>query len=49
MITSDNYISENFKKHMQSEIDKVPHGGYIICIIYYTDNYAVKTITKRIK
>ena len=43
IITSDNYISENFKKHMQSEIDKVPHGGYIIWIIYYTDNYALTT------
>lgn len=28
---------------MQSEIDKVPHGGYIIWIIYYTDNYALTT------
>lgn len=41
IITSDNYISENFRKYMQSELDKVPHGGYIIWIIYYTDNYAL--------
>ena len=49
IILSDNFISENFKKYMLSELDKVPHGGYIVWIIYYTDNYALmkEDIVKR--
>ncbi|MCD8377601.1 MAG: hypothetical protein LUB59_02295, partial [Candidatus Gastranaerophilales bacterium] len=34
-------ISENFVNFMHSYIDKVPKGGYVIWIVYYTDNYAI--------
>jgi len=42
IILSDKYISENFKNYMLSELDKVPHGGYIVWVVYYTDNYAIQ-------
>lgn len=41
IITGNGFISENFRKYMQKEIDTVPSGGYILWVIYYSDNYAL--------
>ncbi|MCR5265510.1 MAG: glycosyltransferase family 39 protein [Cyanobacteria bacterium RUI128] len=42
IITGDKYISKNFAEYMDSYLKTVPKGGYIIWIVYYTDNYAIK-------
>lgn len=41
IITSDKYISKNFMEFMDSYISSVPKGGYIIWVVYYSDNYAI--------
>lgn len=41
IITGDKFISKNLVKFMQGEFDKVPRGGYILWVVYYSDNYAI--------
>jgi hypothetical protein len=41
IITSDKFISKNFVKFMEKELDKVPSGGYYLWVVYYSDNYAI--------
>ena len=41
IILSDTYISNNLVKFLNNYIDSVPKGGYIIWVIYYSDNYAL--------
>lgn len=41
IITGDKYISKNFIEFMDSYISSVPKGGYIIWVVYYSDNYAI--------
>ena len=50
IITGNGFISENFRKYMQKEIDSVPCGGYILWVIYYSDNYALipENVMKRV-
>ena len=42
IITGDKFISKNFVQYMDSYLKTVPKGGYIIWVVYYTDNYAIK-------
>lgn len=42
IILSNDFISENLVKYIESEINKVPAGGYIVWVVYYTDNYAIQ-------
>ena len=44
MITSDTFISKNLVNYLNSYIQQVPKGGYIIWVMYYSDNYALKPI-----
>ncbi|GEM_PF-1038061 len=50
IITSDTYISQNLVKYLNDYIDTVPKGGYIIWVVYYSDNYAIlpPDVVKRI-
>lgn len=41
IITSDKPISKNLEKWLSSYIDSVPKDGYIIWVVYYSDNYAI--------
>ena len=41
IILSDTYISNNLVKFLNKYVDSVPRGGYIIWVIYYSDNYAL--------
>ncbi len=41
IILSDKFISDNFVKYIKTELDKVPAGGYIVWVVYYSDNYAI--------
>ena len=42
IITGDKFISNNFVKFMQNQFDMVPRGRYILWVVYYSDNYAIK-------
>lgn len=42
VITGDKFISNNFVKFMQNQFDMVPRGRYILWVVYYSDNYAIK-------
>lgn len=42
IITGNKPISDNLVKFLNSYISKVPKGGYIIWVVYYSDNYAIK-------
>lgn len=42
IITGDKFISNNFVKFMQNQFDRVPRGRYILWVVYYSDNYAIK-------
>lgn len=41
-ITGDKPFSKNLVKYLNSYISKVPKGGYIMWVVYYSDNYAIK-------
>lgn len=41
MITGDKPISRNLINFLQSEFNRVPRGGYILWVVYYSDNYAI--------
>jgi hypothetical protein len=41
-ITSDKPFSKNLMRYLYSYISKVPKGGYIMWVVYYSDNYAIK-------
>lgn len=41
MILSDKFISRNLTNYLDSYIKSVPKGGYIIWVIYYSDNFAM--------
>lgn len=41
IITGDKYISKNLVGFLNKYIDAVPKGGYIIWVVYYSDNYAI--------
>ena len=41
-ITGDKPFSKNLIKYLNSYISKVPRGGYIMWVVYYSDNYAIK-------
>lgn len=42
IITGDKFISKNFVKFMQNQFDMVPRGRYILWVVYYSDNYAIR-------
>lgn len=42
IITGNKFISNNLVKFMQNQFDMVPRGGYILWVVYYSDNYAIK-------
>lgn len=41
IITGYKPISKNLITYLDSYISKVPKGGYIIWVVYYSDNYAI--------
>ena len=41
IITDDKPISKNLIKFLNKHIDAVPKGGYIVWVVYYSDNYAI--------
>lgn len=42
IITSNGFISKSLVRFMQSQFEMVPKGGYILWVVYYSDNYAIK-------
>lgn len=42
IITADKFISKNLTEFLDSYVKSVPKGGYIIWVVYYTDNYAIQ-------
>ncbi|MCM1265553.1 MAG: glycosyltransferase family 39 protein [Candidatus Gastranaerophilales bacterium] len=42
IILDNGFISDNFVRHIKKELDRVPSGGYIVWVVYYTDNYAIQ-------
>lgn len=42
IILKDEPISKNLIDYLNSYISKVPKGGYIIWVVYYSDNYAIR-------
>ena len=42
-ITGDKPFSNNLVKYLNSYISKVPKGGYVLWVVYYSDNYAIKS------
>jgi hypothetical protein len=42
IITGNKFISKSLVNYLQTAINKVPKGGYIIWVVYYSDNYAIK-------
>ena len=41
-ITSNKPFSMNLMRYLYSYISKVPKGGYILWVVYYSDNYAIR-------
>ena len=42
IITGDKFISNNLAKFIKNQIDMVPKGRYILWVVYYSDNYAIR-------
>lgn len=42
IITGDKFISNNLVKFLQNQFDMVPRGRYILWVVYYSDNYAIR-------
>ena len=41
IIIGNKYISKNFVEFIDGYLKSVPKGGYIIWVVYYSDNYAL--------
>ena len=42
IMLKDNFISKNLTEFLDGYVKSVPKGGYIIWVVYYTDNYAIQ-------